>query len=701
MALSLPAAAQEAVHSPTPSPKPAEAATVEGVIVTAEQDAASARLEEMRRDYAGSVATVAPREIELQKANNLGEILTRVPGVAYVDEDGRGTKPDVSLRGLNPIRSEFVQLLLDGVPLQPSLYSEPAAYYGVPAERVTAIEIFKGGASTLFGPNAVGGVINFITRAPSLRPLAVVLDTRLDSYGDYSANLSVSGMRGNVSAGVEYLHKGGDGFRDSLGYRIDDVEAKIGYRINTDHFAQLDFHYYDEESETPGGLLPAQSRADRTQSNKPADEFFGRRIAGDFRSTHRLADQQQLELLLYVFRFERDWFLQNYVSNTTPNLALADNNGQFLRSFNVVGFEPKYTLNYDLGESREHELELGGRFYYDWVERRAATGNHGDSREGDAVLTSKEDLTTMALAGYAQSVFKITGRLSVVPGLRYEHIEQTRRDVLSNRPEQSSAYDVWVPGLGLKFDLAPQTQLYANASRSFRPPTFADSFNPTINASSADLRASTAWTYEGGLRADPYPWLSLDAGGFYTKFTDQVVVSAGTAANFDTNSHGFEAVGQVGLLGLAQFIHDRTPDAGGDHEFFLTGGATLVRSTFDDGAFAGNDLPYVPEQTYTFGVRYAYQNRLEVAFQGRYLGERFTDNANTIPEDSVGIIGLLDDYAVFDLKGRWQVNPHLAVNAGINNLFDESYATQRRTTQQKGVFPGPTRSVYVAATLTF
>ena len=61
-------------------------------------------------------------ELDRQKASNLGEVLARIPGVLYVDEDGRGTKPDIGLRGLNPIRSEYVQLLADGVPTQPSMY---------------------------------------------------------------------------------------------------------------------------------------------------------------------------------------------------------------------------------------------------------------------------------------------------------------------------------------------------------------------------------------------------------------------------------------------------------------------------------------------------------------------------------------------------------------------------------------------------
>ena len=156
-----------------------------------------------------------------------------------------------------------------------------------------------------------------------------------------------------------------------------------------------------------------------------------------------------------------------------------------------------------------------------------------------------------------------------------------------------------------------------------------------------------------------------------------------------------------GLLGFIHGLQTNEWDNVPDHEVFLTAGATLVNSNFVDGTFEGNDLPYVPHETVTFGVKYSYRDRFDLLFQGRYVGDRFTDNANTVDQNAAGTIGLMEAYTVFDLKSRWQVTERFALNAGINNLFDETYATQRRTDQQKGIFPGPTRQFYVGATLRF
>ena len=669
----------------------------DSIVVTGQNIAdVEAEIAETRRTYPGSVATVTPDELELQNASNLGDVLARIPGVVYVDEDGRGTKPNIGLRGLNPIRSEYTQILHDGVPTQPSIYSEQAAYYGVPAERVSGIEVFKGGASILFGPNTVGGVVNYLTRGPSVRPFAAIADGRIDTNGDVSGNIFLSGTRGDTGYGLEYLHKEGEGFGESRDYNIEDAELTLAHALDENNDIRLHLQFYDEVSQTPGGLLRAQFDDDNKQSNKPNDFFFGKRYEADIRTQHQLGARASLELLAYAYSFERNWYLQNYVSNGTPDLTLADNNGQFLRKFQTYGFEPKFSVGYDLGAWADNRLTVGARIYYDQVDRRVQLGNSGNSREDDAVLTSFDDNSTFVAAVYAQNETKPAENLSIVPGVRYEHIVQKRTDVLADGPQSTASYDIVVPGLGIRYGLGAGSLVYANVTKSFRPPTSGNSFDPTIVTGNFNLGASTSWTYEAGFRAEPHDWLQADLGVFYTDYSDQVVVSAGTASNFDTEAYGFEGTARIGLFGLA----DRA-GPGQPHEIYLHGGATLVDSTFSNGAFAGNELPYTPDTSLTFGVQYSYDDRADLLFQGRHLSGQFTDNANTVAENDIATIGRIDGYTVLDIKARWQVSNRLSLSAGVNNLTDKEYGTQRRTSQQKGLFAGPRRTGYVAVKASF
>jgi Fe(3+) dicitrate transport protein len=98
----------------------------------------------------------------------INEALRKVPGVYARDEEGMGLRPNIGIRGLNPTRSSKVLLLEDGLPLAFAPYGDNATYYHPPVERFERIEVLKGAGQIEFGPQTVGGVINYIT--PSAPP---------------------------------------------------------------------------------------------------------------------------------------------------------------------------------------------------------------------------------------------------------------------------------------------------------------------------------------------------------------------------------------------------------------------------------------------------------------------------------------------------------------------------------------------------
>ena len=113
-------------------------------------------------------ATVLDKLI-LKTVNPIGtqEMLEYVPGINGFADDGIGnSRISIGIRGLNPRRSSRVLILEDGIPIQPALYVYPNMYYNPPAERIDQIEIIKGSGSILYGPQTMGGVINYFTKKP-------------------------------------------------------------------------------------------------------------------------------------------------------------------------------------------------------------------------------------------------------------------------------------------------------------------------------------------------------------------------------------------------------------------------------------------------------------------------------------------------------------------------------------------------------
>ncbi|HWJ28612.1 MAG TPA: TonB-dependent receptor plug domain-containing protein, partial [Flavisolibacter sp.] len=113
----------------------------------------------------GAISVIDARSIRESGAQSLTEIITRIPGVVAVDEDGRGLKPNFGLRGLDPNRNRSALILIDGkIPNGTMYYGDPGGYYMTPLQQVEKIEVIRGGASVLYGGHSVGGVINLISK---------------------------------------------------------------------------------------------------------------------------------------------------------------------------------------------------------------------------------------------------------------------------------------------------------------------------------------------------------------------------------------------------------------------------------------------------------------------------------------------------------------------------------------------------------
>ena len=103
-----------------------------------------------------------PETVDLIRPVGTQELLELIPGINGYADDGFGnSRLSVSIRGLNPRRSARVLILEDGVPIQPAVYIYPNAYYNPPADRIAAVEVIKGSAALRYGPQTMGGVINY------------------------------------------------------------------------------------------------------------------------------------------------------------------------------------------------------------------------------------------------------------------------------------------------------------------------------------------------------------------------------------------------------------------------------------------------------------------------------------------------------------------------------------------------------------
>ena len=241
--------------------------------------------QEAVKEIPGVVNVVTREELQRARPKNADEMLRRIPGVTIMEEYGQGLRPNIGIRGLNPTRSRNVLVLVDEIPVQPALFGDPAMYYMVPIERVDHIEVIKGGASVLYSPNTQGGLINFVTKNIPSTPTFSTTNT-FGSFNMFQSSTTYGGRFGNLGAQMGYVRRQSDGFREHGASQLDDFTFRLEMNpdIRTRVVANVD--WYNETSQTPGGITPAQFAADRTRAGKLLDEFKGQRGSIDVTATH-------------------------------------------------------------------------------------------------------------------------------------------------------------------------------------------------------------------------------------------------------------------------------------------------------------------------------------------------------------------------------------------------------------------------------
>jgi Fe(3+) dicitrate transport protein len=131
------------------------------------------------RTYAGSRSVVDTSKLKTASARGVDDMLQRVPGIKIFDETGTGALPQISVRGLYESRSGRIQALSDGIPLALAPYGQTGlSLFPVTLATVDRIDIVRGGAAVQYGPNNVGGVINFVSK-PITRTWETTLEEKL------------------------------------------------------------------------------------------------------------------------------------------------------------------------------------------------------------------------------------------------------------------------------------------------------------------------------------------------------------------------------------------------------------------------------------------------------------------------------------------------------------------------------------------
>jgi len=654
----------------------------------------------------GSVDVLDRRQLETSRVMTVNEALHKATGVNVRDEEGFALRPNIGIRGQNPTRSSKTLLLEDGLFITYAPYGDNATYYHPPIERFEAIEVVKGSGQIAYGPVTVGGVVNYLTPAPPVEPSA---NLRLGAGNrDYwNAQGLAGGTWGPFAVLAEYMHKQGDGARDNLHSRVDDVNLKAVFTLGTRHSLTLKGNYYDEGSQvTYSGLTLAEWEQDPRQNPFLNDAFDGARTGASARHSWVLGSTSVLTTQLYGSRFSRDWWRQSSNSGQRPNdradpacagmdnlLTTCGNEGR-LRDYDHFGIEPRLRTSLPLFGLRS-EAEVGVRAHFEVQERRQQSGSAPLARSG--VLVENNRRENQAFSAFVQDRL-LLGDFTLSAGIRLEAIDYERTNRLANDGAGASgeaSLSQWLPGIGLNWAPSAALNVFGGVHRGFAPPRTEDVISQTGGV--VELEAEKSWNYELGLRTLPLRGLRLEATLFRNDYENQIVAASLAGGVGATLTNGGETL-HAGLELGARL--DSGTLSGSRHNLFLRGALTwLPVARFEGARFSsvpgeggvsvsGNRLPYAPESLLTLGVGYSHPRGLTAQFEVVHVGGQFADDLNSVAASADGQRGPIPTQTICNVAVSWDFSK-LALYVTAKNVFDELYLADR----SRGMIPGPPRLV--------
>ena len=576
-----------------------------------------------------NVSSISREEIAASPSLSIPDLLKSHAGIDIRPLYGPlGIDATVDIRGFGDSAGSNTLVLIDGIRLNP-VDSGGVNWSALPLGAIERIEIIRGSGAVLYGDRAVGGVVNIITDK-SGKPRAN-LEASLGSHDFRKLAASAQGGSGAFvySAAASYAET--DGWRDNSDADQRAANGRLGWFVTDNSEVFIDLAAYGDRLGQPGSIAEADFRRRPRFARTPDDraKSEGYRIRPGF--TQRFGPSLELAAEAGLDH-QRSTF-------DSPQFGS-------VRDRDTLFMTPRLRWNHGLGELASESV-VGFDWYHGEVESASES-----SFSGANLQTGKQ----ISKALYVQNTTRLPAGVTLTAGLRRQEVDQQagdRQASLRGRATRArTAHD-----LGISWQAAPTLRLFGRSGRVFR---FANTdelfgFDPNTFASvfAGDLRPQHGTQNElgGEFRQGP---LSVRAAVFRLDLKNEIGFNSETFAN-----ENFDRTRRSGV--------EIEADWQISEQFFARLALTRQRARYEEGEWAGNTIPLVPDHQASLslgwqgGARGNYSAVLRDVGERRYTG----DNANRLKR--------LAGYSTVDLQAEWTLQAW-SVGLRVMNLFDQRYA---------------------------
>ena len=646
--------------------------------------------------------------------NNLRALFAQTPGL-FVSEQQSPGQANLSYRGIgNPQESEFVTVMLDGIPLMSDWIGYPTIYTLPLPQQISEVQLIRGGSSLLYGPEPPP-VVNMISRKPVAdRALAGYTEAVVGSNGLFGSFNQLSGTSGSWDYLADAHYRTSDGERDNGDSTLRGADLHIGYTSEDNAHTFLDLRISQLETGDPGKLSYPQFLADEEQSPTPYNKLWTDRYVLSL--TDERYFSEDTELVTKLWGGYQDNASRSQDRGAAPTTATLQDD-----QFRFYGLDARMLHRWGRGNA----LTVGTTVYHSDAPFRQFTtdGLKPDRYDRYGVPCAspaakncarlRQDRSTDYAAVYAENVFRFAGGWHFVPSVRIEREEVDINESIKppnlsrGLVDRKVSHTVPLFGLGFGNDFGRGNESYFNVSQGWRPVRYFDIGSPFGNTSPDPINdpdPTHVLSWEAGVHGTPADGLFYDVSLFRIDVKDRIEsqqipnAPPGNTINVntgDTRHRGFE--GQVDYDFLA------AADPKTNRHLSVFASLSLLDSDFTSSnrGFVGNTPAFSPSHLARIGMAYREDKKFKFALSvvsvaSQYWQDSNLDNAT--PEASNYIPAKVPSYTVADLSADWWVAPQIRLLGGVSNIADKKYYAR---VFGGGLEPAIGRTAYVGASWEF
>jgi len=587
----------------------------------------------------GSIKVITREQIIASGASNVTEVLKGQGGLQITDLFGDGSRSIIDMRGFGSTGSANTLILIDGRRINNTDLASPRLN-NIFIKDIERIEITRGSSAVLYGDQAVGGVVNIITRRPTEFKAEVEL-----GYGSYDFQSQLAHVSHRLENGtgirVSAERKRTDGYRDNNKTSYDNGFINLSYEGDSS-WIFIEYQRTDEDLGLPGALTETELAVSRKQTMFPLDFNDSisevSRIGGSFSITPNWKFAAE-----YTYR-------KDDVNAALTGLSLTQDRRQ--KAFNPRIKGIVNIVNRPLTMIVGSDIE---RTDYILVSPFGA-------QIGDRDMTSVYTLATLPINDF----------ISLTGGIRKAWNERVLNDCCRFFTKTSFKDRQTASTIGITVSPIASWRVFLKREDNYRFPLLDEEMN--VFTLSTPLETQTGISYEAG--TEWYNnWLQTSLTGYFLDIENEINVDPNAFfenINLDETEHS-------GVIYEIDLYPSEKLSIGAQY--------TYTNTEITAGTFAGNDIPLVAEHQLHLNASYHFMNYWNLNTEIFFISDRNSGG------DFTGSLAELDGYEVVNLNLNFDYE-HFSASAKINNLLDEEYNGSASVNffGAVGFFPAPERN---------